>query len=256
MVRYRFFNNIVVDGHYFTEGILGLDWLPSDKAKKQAAAYEYNVGKALSEIAAYNWTGLAVIWAIADARREILVVPDRSWEEKHKEHAQAYDQYGQVIVEFSPASADSLQCHNGQRAARRPDEILLHELIHGLRMARGQWQPGSYGSGSLLLYGNREEFLAILLTNIYMSEKRRSPLRGVWATTKDECGVLPADSSTSKGFLDDDLRLQQISDFSKWENKLFKDVENAKAAFNPVAEYLAHKSKYEDRLRETNPFMN
>jgi hypothetical protein len=256
MVRYRFFNNIVVDGHYFTEGILGLDWLASDKAKKQAAEYEYNVGKALSEIAAYNWAGLAVIWAIADARREILVVPDRSWEEKHKEDAHTYDKYGQVIVEFSPSSANSLQCHNGQRAARRPDEILLHELIHGLRMARGQWQPSQFGSDSLRLYGNREEFLAILLTNIYMSEKRRSPLRGFWATTKDECGVLAANSSTSAGFLDDDLRLQLISDFCKWETKLFLDVKNAKASFNPIAEYLAKKSEYEDRLRQSNPFMN
>ena len=81
-------------------------------------------------------------------------------------------------------------------------------------------------------------------------------LRGYWATTKDECGVLPAGSSTSKGFLDDDLRLQLISDFCNWETKLFGDVKNAKASFNPVAEYLANKAKHEDRLRQGNPCMN
>lgn len=251
MITYRYFKNLFIDGGYFKEGFLDLDWFPSDKAKRQAADYEREIGKVLMEIAAHNWAGLAVITEIGNSKREIVIKPDETWESKRQEapHA-APERYGsRLIVAFSPASAGSMKCHAGERAARRASEILLHELVHALRMGLGLWQPAKFGKESeLVLYGNREEFLAILITNIYMSELRRGPLRGQWVTTPDDCDVLRGELATSTGFLKADSRLLLVVALCKAMPALFNNLAQAKAAFNPVAEYLANKAAYDARV--------
>ena len=49
------------------------------------------------------------------------------------------------------------------------DDVLLHELVHALRMVSGveYGQPVTGGGG----YGNQEEFLAVLVANMYRSNK-------------------------------------------------------------------------------------
>jgi len=55
-----------------------------------------------------------------------------------------------------------------------PDVTLVHEMVHALRMMRGQlvcmptWDKG---------YDNEEEFFAVLVANIYMSEKGKTRMR-------------------------------------------------------------------------------
>ena len=50
-----------------------------------------------------------------------------------------------------------------------PWEVLFHELTHALRDASGFGDPTPLGGG-LKRYGNNEEFIAVLVTNIYMSD--------------------------------------------------------------------------------------
>jgi hypothetical protein len=59
--------------------------------------------------------------------------------------------------------------HNG---AEGPDEVLLHELVHASRKVHGVLQRMPVTGD----YGNQEEFLAVLVANIYRSEKGRDPL--------------------------------------------------------------------------------
>jgi hypothetical protein len=64
----------------------------------------------------------------------------------------------------------------------QPDDVLFHELVHALRGMRGVWkdQPvkgrgGRFGRTDLnrIPFDRIEEFYAVLLTNIYVSEQRR-----------------------------------------------------------------------------------
>lgn len=55
-----------------------------------------------------------------------------------------------------------------------PAEMLLHELVHALREMSGRENTLPMGRG----FDTREEFFAILVTNIYSSERGRfRPLR-------------------------------------------------------------------------------
>ena len=79
-------------------------------------------------------------------------------------------------------------------AAYGPDYCLVHEMVHALRFMRGlfnslpTWDKG---------YDNEEEYFAILVGNIYISEKRRKQL----VANHHGYGALPAELSTSEGFL-------------------------------------------------------
>jgi len=55
-----------------------------------------------------------------------------------------------------------------------PDEILFHEMVHAVRDAQGASASGYHmGKG----YDNAEEFAAIVVTNVYLSEKKQTQLR-------------------------------------------------------------------------------
>lgn len=56
----------------------------------------------------------------------------------------------------------------------KADEVLFHELVHVSRQFRGCQDPVPVGGD----YGNHEEYLAITLANLYISEKGQNDLRG------------------------------------------------------------------------------
>jgi hypothetical protein len=54
-----------------------------------------------------------------------------------------------------------------------PDEVLLHELVHASRQIGGVARSRAVGGK----YDNEEEFIAIMIDNIYLSEKNQTQLR-------------------------------------------------------------------------------
>jgi hypothetical protein len=63
-------------------------------------------------------------------------------------------------------------------SARLGHEILFHELIHAFRGVSGKWNKQQ----NLTRYGDSEEFLAVVLTNIFISDrsnKTKSSLRAL-----------------------------------------------------------------------------
>ena len=79
-----------------------------------------------------------------------------------------------VEVHFTPGQfVDFLTAHKGRlavdTAGAQPDEILLHEMVHGARQKRGLFNQVELDSD----FDDSEEFIAILVANIYASETHR-----------------------------------------------------------------------------------
>jgi hypothetical protein len=81
-----------------------------------------------------------------------------------------------------------------------PDEVLFHELLHAHRGSLGLSLNGaSRLGGGLFRYGKEEEFLAIVITNIYVSDETNRVKSGL---RRDHAGGYPLERelSTSLGF--------------------------------------------------------
>ncbi|MFL5240603.1 MAG: hypothetical protein ACJ8FY_00720 [Gemmataceae bacterium] len=80
-------------------------------------------------------------------------------------------------VKFTPSMfVNAANCASGLFGGQA-DEIVFHEMIHGLRDLQGlRFKIPTIGN--VQTYENQEEFLAIVITNIYMSVKGTTKLRG------------------------------------------------------------------------------
>lgn len=112
------------------------------------------------------------------------------------------------------------------------DELLLHEVFHGLRhMAGLRMKRGVPGQKE---YHNFEEFYAILIANIYRSELGRSGLRADHAGfyTLGDVGIVSQDAWMKHKFNRGHLRKlgNQMPD-------LWDALAKVKAAFNPIAAF-------------------
>lgn len=81
----------------------------------------------------------------------------------------------EVVIEFTPGfyvRGNPLARRTGM--AGRATEILLHELVHAMMYSRGLNDPRILAGAAGRTYENRAEFNAILVTNIYRSERSRT----------------------------------------------------------------------------------
>jgi hypothetical protein len=122
--------------------------------------------------------------------------------------------------------------HGGVQTA---DDALLHELVHASRKVKGITYRMPVGAG----YGNLEEFLAMLVENIYRSEKRQPPL--------DYHG----NAVDSRSFLDDvPASRALIGQFRRAQLALFSALANIEASFNPVRQFEVERKAEEQRLEK------
>jgi hypothetical protein len=208
--------NIGVDGHEYIKGFLGLDWFPSAEAKSNLQRYEGMVGCVLTKInklASGFWV-LKFINTVSS--RKVVIkpwipnpIPGHEEENKIKNPYAAFDDntkatrqgdmYGtdlspgsstktvwgvgggtDVTVRFSPWMLP----YGDKLPGYAPEELLLHELVHALNGVKGLYTP--VGHGSEKNFDMPDEFMAIVLTNLYSSQLGR-PLR------KDHHGHLQLD---------------------------------------------------------------
>jgi hypothetical protein len=118
--------------------------------------------------------------------------------------------------------------------ASRPDEVLCHELFHAGRDARGV----RYHLGVNRDYNNEEEYLAVVITNIYLAEKKQTDLRASHhghtvlkhpARFLDETHI-----NLQPRVLLERLRLRQLTLF-----EALAQIGSDAAWFNPVRQYDA-----------------
>ncbi|HKV13874.1 MAG TPA: M91 family zinc metallopeptidase [Reyranella sp.] len=82
-----------------------------------------------------------------------------------------------VALFFSAEIWESVEAPKGP--GFKPDEVLFHELVHVSRMIRGRvTHVGVEGKGG---YGNIEEYFATVVSNVYLSDKGQTKLRGFYS---------------------------------------------------------------------------
>src|SRR5262249_52109870 len=140
--------------------------------------------------------------------------------------------------------------------ARNPgsDGALVHELVHALRDLRGHYHQIPMRSKA---YDNEEEFFAILVQNVYASEKgmpifrRNQPIH---AGLLSRLSTSPDRLSISERFLG---RGQRPLSLEELENRLLlyklvcqnqdlcgNILAHVTAAFNPISEFMLNSNQY------------
>lgn len=132
-------------------------------------------------------------------------------------------------VKFSP------QGWGTQGAGSGPDELLLHEMVHGLREMRGKLHCRSKSMGN---YDTEEEFFAILITNIYISEKNKKygsklPLRA----DHHAFNRLGKSLDTSMEFLQNPRNLDMVDKLINQHPMLAAVIAEVDCDFNPIAPF-------------------
>src|SRR5262249_19629821 len=130
--------------------------------------------------------------------------------------------------------------------ATDPEKTIVHELLHSLREMRGQLNQIPTET-VLFQYENEEEFFAMLIGNIYLSEIGREDLRASHIVYQE----LSADLKTSEGFLGNTdygkACRRLVNKFCNEEPDVAGMIKNhvpLATKFNPIREFLMNTRKY------------
>jgi hypothetical protein len=189
--------NLKIDGDEFTS-------VPSADASAKKLRYETDVAAALDRLV-YSWAGWAIINEIFYRQKQMTILPYHATPETGQYNAYAaptdwraatlkdttarnnqgnMPALGQpriigtgtgsdVLIRFSSTTFTGPGAPTGPGSS--PDEILLHEMIHGLRQMQGRFvREAVTGNPGM---DNYEEFAAITISNVYRSEKNLPQLR-------------------------------------------------------------------------------
>lgn len=108
------------------------------------------------------------------------------------------------------------------------DEVLLHEMVHGVRKLSGH--SNSWSEKHKLRFGNYddiEEVFAILVANIYRSEIGRKGLR------KDHHGFVKIET-TDRRFLANAANRARLARLRREQPEFFDALQDVEADFNPT----------------------
>jgi hypothetical protein len=141
----------------------------------------------------------------------------------------------QVVFNGTPITAGQLRVIHKHAPGQKPDEILCHEMVHASRYLGGDFNMAPIPS--MPDYENEEDFFAILVTNIYSSEKKR----GFESFRKSHhLRYQPEMDPIEVGpfvFVSKDDNLRLIAKFCKQHPVIAPMIASAPAAFNPIRDY-------------------
>ena len=155
-------------------------------------------------------------------------------------------------IEFTPGVfAKGGACHKFLNPASQfmpsEDEVLLHELVHGVRIVSLKLNPDIVTTGGLMMYERDEEFFAVLVENIYQSELKTGHLRS--SHTKfmemDENlqGSLAFFQVSGNAF-------EKVQKFATENPGLAKALANIEVPFNPLNAFFCHTAKAREMSRK------
>jgi len=268
----RSYPNIRVNGDYFRGGGWWSRQFSSHAQEVAAARYEKEVIDLLDQTLPQWATSLRLLWEIKRrAPRRVCISPYTVADAEKFGQVNAYETptdgaasapEGVVPYGGSPDDDETvrderfdLAAYSGTgkgsnsyihftpalfRAAHKAaDKELLHELVHALRDMEGHSNQVPT-TGTILDYENVEEFLAVLVTNLYASE-RYGPLAQLRFGHGDD--QLQGSLRTSAGFLLDANNLRTVRTLASQEADLFSSLAQIRTApFNPIAEFWNHRT--------------
>ena len=132
-----------------------------------------------------------------------------------------------------PCSATSAYCGG---PGFLPDEVLLHELVHAQRHISGLSRQVSLKGTSLDGFGDEEEFFAVTVANLYISESGRSAsaFPGQSRLRSDHGrGALSADEDWDLVQFLDPAYIRLVKKYCEQHPKLSRGLAGVDAKFNP-----------------------
>jgi hypothetical protein len=140
--------------------------------------------------------------------------------------------------EFTPWGSCGQRAPNQNRGMLW-DEILFHELIHVFRNSTGKWNDGRTLSAGMRQYGSNEEFIAVLCTNIYMSDRTNKIKSGLRAGWYGFGAMSAADAARFGLFVSSKAAFSLVEAFCN-DNPIFTKAlsdQLADVEYNPIADY-------------------
>jgi hypothetical protein len=142
-------------------------------------------------------------------------------------------------VRYSPEIwGAGTSCSNGPGSTAHA--VLFHELVHSYRSMKGSVR-GTPTKNGLKDYGNCEEFLAVMVSNIFIADPT-TPARAVGSRTlrRDHIGFvpLPSELSTTFGFLSNPENVIMVERLKNQEPKFTKALASVDCFFNPFGENI------------------
>ena len=130
----------------------------------------------------------------------------------------------------------------GQTFGRLWDEILFHELVHVFRNATGRWNKAPALSFGMRQYDDNEEFIAVLCTNIYVSDRSNRIKSGLRAGHADYGAMARIDAARFGLFASSKNAFSLVRQFCT-DNPIFTKALSDRLAdveYNPIADYYRY----------------
>jgi len=166
---------------------------------------------------------------------------------------------GAAMRGFVAYSPDTFSLHGAcpatKTAANRGlfwDEILHHELVHVFRGVSGKWNKVSLGAG-LLRYDDTEEFFAVMITNIYISDRSNKIKSGLRADHRGFNPLQPDLGSPFGFFASSSQVLPLVKQLVGDNHGLAVMLAHVDAPFNPIADYIASPDKAAEVSKKALP---
>jgi len=180
-------------------------------------------------------------------RKEILLIPYPGQDGNAQEWwwgSSPKDNYS--VVRFTPASGRS-PCGTEirkKRPATLPHEVLFHELVHSLRRISGKMRGWNlWGTATLSGQGNIEEFIAIMVTNIFISDVTNDYKTGLRDDWGSHSPLDPALAESYRFFALGTKAFNLIATFCDDNPGFTQMLSKVRAHFNPVAAYYKNRRK-------------
>jgi hypothetical protein len=137
-----------------------------------------------------------------------------------------------VVIHFDP---DDTEDCDSTRPTADHDDILIHELVHALRATQGLMNFIPTADHN---YENDEEYLAVVVTNVYASAKGGHHFRA----NHHGHHLLRHSLSTSAGFIQDIHNFRLLRKYRRDWLETFAALARVKTHFNPFREMLHYSS--------------